>query len=77
MLDVRQLVTVAEITTNVRGLAVEVGIDDGNSGLDQPSVVNCDGVHTVDQASLTGPIGRVEEATLSNICSAVNYALGC
>jgi mRNA interferase MazF len=61
VLDVRSLVTIAEITTSVRGLAAEVDVDhtsigldhtsitlDHTSiGLDQESVVNCDCLHTV------------------------------
>jgi mRNA-degrading endonuclease toxin of MazEF toxin-antitoxin module len=79
VIDVRRLVTVAEITTNIRGLAVEVevGLGGHGAGLAQPSVVNCDGIHTIEQTSLTGPIGEVEEDTMSEVCSAVNYALGC
>ena len=77
VIDVRRLVTVAEITTNIRGLAVEVGLAEQSVGLDQPSVVNCDRIHTIEQTSLTGPIGEVEEDAMSEVCSAINYALGC
>jgi mRNA-degrading endonuclease toxin of MazEF toxin-antitoxin module len=77
VLDVRSLVTVAEITTSIRGLAAEVGIDHGELGLDRPSVINCDGLHTVVQASLTGPVGQVGDDTMQRVCSAVSYALGC
>lgn len=77
VLDVRELVTVAEISTSMRGLAAEVSLDHGEVGLDQPSVVNCDGLHTVPQASLTTYIGGVSDETMSNVCSAVVYALGC
>jgi mRNA-degrading endonuclease toxin of MazEF toxin-antitoxin module len=77
VLDARNLVTVAEITTSIRGLAAEVGIDHVEVGLDRPSVINCDGLHTVAQASLTGPIGRVGDDTMRKICSAVSYAHGC
>lgn len=77
VIDVRRLVTVAEITTNGRGLAVEVGLAGQGVGLDKPSVVNCDGIHTIEQTSLTGPVGEVEEDTMSDVCSAINYALGC
>jgi mRNA interferase MazF len=77
VLDVRGLVTVAEITTTIRGLAAEVGIDHVQVGLDQPSVINCDGLHTVAQASLTGPVGRVGDDVLRKVSSAVSYALGC
>jgi mRNA-degrading endonuclease toxin of MazEF toxin-antitoxin module len=77
VLDVRLLVTVAEISTAARGLAAEVAIDHEAVGLDQPSVVNCDGLHTVAQSRLTQRIGDVDEATLDRVCHAVSYALGC
>ncbi|MGH9078463.1 MAG: type II toxin-antitoxin system PemK/MazF family toxin [Acidimicrobiales bacterium] len=77
VLDARSLVTVAEITTSIRGLAAEVEIDHAEVGLDRPSVINCDGLHTVAQASLTGPVGRVGNDILHKVCSAVSYALGC
>ena len=77
VLDARSLVTVAEITTSIRGLAAEVDIDHAELGLDRPSVVNCDGLHTVVQASLVGPVGQVDEDTMQRVWSAVSYALGC
>ena len=77
VIEVRALVTVAEVTTSVRGLGAEVHVDHGDFGLDRPSVINCDGIHTVAQATLTGPIGEVGEDTMRKVCSAVSYALGC
>ena len=77
VLDVRALVTVAEITTSIRGLAAEVRLDHGDVGLDRPSVVNCDGLHTVPQASLTSYVGGVSDEAMRDVCSAVAYALGC
>lgn len=77
VLDVRSLVTVAEVTTSVRGLAAEVEVDNNEVGLNRPSVINCDGLHTIAQASLTGPIGRVSDDIMQKTCSAINYALGC
>jgi mRNA interferase MazF len=77
VIDVRELVTVAEVTTSIRGLAAEVDIDHGEVGLDRPSVINCDGIHTVAQAALTGPVGQVSDDTMRKVCSAVSYALGC
>ena len=76
VLDARSLVTVAEITTTIRGLAAEVDVDHIEVGLEQPSVINCDGLHTIAQASLYGPIGRVGEGVMRKVCSAVSYALG-
>ena len=77
VIEVRELVTVAEITTSIRGLAAEVDLDHGEVGLDRPSVVNCDGLHTVVQVTLTGRIGEVDDDTLHKVCSAVSYAIGC
>ena len=77
VLDVRELVTVAEVTTTVRGLATEVDVDHINVGLDRPSVINCDGIHTVTQSSLARPVGEVSDDTMRKVCSAVSYALGC
>jgi mRNA interferase MazF len=77
VLDARSLVTVAEVTTSIRGLAAEVDIDHVEVGLDRPSVINCDGLHTVEQALLTGPVGRVGDDIMRRVCSAVRYALGC
>jgi len=77
VIDVRQLVTVAEITTTIRGLAAEVEFDHHGAGLDQPSVVNCDGLHTVTRSSLTRRVGTVDDDTMGRVCWAVNYALAC
>ena len=77
VIEVRELVTVAEITTQARGLAAEVDFDSVGAGLDRPSVINCDGLHTVAQSSLTRRVGEVGEATMRSVCRAVSYALGC
>ena len=77
VLDVRSLVTVAEISTSARGLVAEVEVDHHEVGLDHESVINCDGLHTVAQSTLTTRVGEVDEATLERVCSAVSYALGC
>jgi mRNA interferase MazF len=77
VIDVRELVTVAEVTTSIRGLAAEVAFDHAEAGLDQPSVINCDGLHTVAQSSLTTFVGAVSDATMGEVCWAVSYAVGC
>lgn len=77
VIDVRELVSVAEVTTSIRGLAAEVDIDHDEVGLDRPSVINCDGIHTVAQTALTGPVGAVSDDVMQKVCSAVSYALGC
>ena len=77
VIDVRALVTVAEVTTSIRGLSSEVEIDHVDAGLERPSVINCDGIHTVNQSTLTGLIGRVGDEVMRQVCTAVSYALGC
>ncbi len=77
VLDVRALVTVAEITTSIRGLAAEVLINHLEVGLDEESAINCDGLHTVTQASLTTLVGTLTEDTMQRVCTAPSYALGC
>lgn len=77
VLDVRSLVTVAEVSASARGLAAEVEIDHRLVGLDRASVVNCDGLHTISQTMLATRVGEVDEDTMARVCSAVSYALGC
>ena len=76
VIDVRSLVTVAEISTTSRGLAAEVEVED-TVGLDRPSVVNCDGLHTIEQRVLTGRVGLVDEPLMNQVCEAIGDALGC
>ena len=47
------------------------------AGLDRECVVNTDGLHTIAQSTLTTRVGAVDEPTLSDVCRAVNDALGC
>jgi mRNA-degrading endonuclease toxin of MazEF toxin-antitoxin module len=77
VIDVRALVTVAEVTTSIRRLAAEVEFDFAGVGLKQPSVISCDGVHTVTRSSLTSYVGTVNEQTMAQVCRALIYALGC
>lgn len=77
VLEVRTLVTVAEITSTMRGLAAEVPIDHDLAGLDQESAINCDGLHTVPHSVLTRQVGAVDKNDLKRVCAAIDYALGC
>jgi mRNA interferase MazF len=49
-------VTVAPITTTIRGLSTEVPVDTAN-GLSAPSVVNCDNIATIPVEALGDQIG--------------------
>jgi mRNA interferase MazF len=77
VIDVRLLITVAEVTTSTRGIAAEIEFDFHSAGLSKPSAINCDGLHTITRASLTDYVGLVEPDTLRSVCRAISYALGC
>ncbi|MFT3851497.1 MAG: type II toxin-antitoxin system PemK/MazF family toxin [Ilumatobacteraceae bacterium] len=66
-------VTVAPITSRVRGLRTEVvvGID---NGLDQESVVNCDNIVTVDRAALGTRIGSLLDHQEPELAAAIAWA---
>lgn len=53
---VRHLVTVAPITSTIRGLSSEVPVGQRN-GLDQDSVVNLDSIATIPRGALLRPLG--------------------
>lgn len=60
-------VTVAPITTTIRGLSTEVAVGLEN-GLDQKSVISCDNIATIPVSSLGPQIGFLlagQEPTLS------------
>lgn len=51
-------VTVAPITSSVRGLSTEVAVGPDN-GLDHPSVISCDNVVTIPADAIGRQIGRL------------------
>ena len=71
---VRTAVTVAPVTTIVRGIPVEVplGLEDG---LPKPCVVNCDSLLTIPKAYLESRIARLSERKMEEIHKAVRFAL--
>jgi mRNA interferase MazF len=65
-------VAIAPITTTIRGLSTEVGVDTAN-GLTEPSVVSCDNITTIPVSALGPQIGLLldrQESTLSNAIQA-------
>lgn len=77
VLDVRELVTVAEITGSNRGLAVEVPVPASVDVAKPDSVINCDGLHTLRQSTLTALVGEVDDETMRAVCRATSFAIGC
>ncbi len=68
-------VTVAPLTSTIRGIASEVvvGVE---VGLKTPSAVNLDHIATVPRAELRVYVGTVNEAVMDRVRQSVLFALG-
>jgi mRNA interferase MazF len=66
-------VTVAPITTTIRGLSTEVPVDEAN-GLDGRSAVSCDNVTTIPTDTLGAQIGVLLERQESTLRTAIEAA---
>jgi len=66
-------VTVAPITSTIRGLSTEVPVGAAN-GLDKPSVVACDHVTTIPKAALGGRIGLLLDGQERDLSEAIHAA---
>ena len=75
-LDFLNRVTVAPITSTIRGSPTEVvlGIEDG---MKHPCAVNLDHVITVPRAGLGRLVGHVSPIRLAEVCRALAFAVGC
>ena len=67
-------ITVAEVTSTVRGIRSEVPVG-RQEGLRGRSVVNTDNLHTLPKRLLTERIGRLGPAKLEALASAICYSL--
>jgi mRNA interferase MazF len=67
-------VTVAPITTTVRGLSTEVPVDAAN-GLAEASVVSCDHVTTIPTSALAAQIGVLLDRQEQTLSDAIRAAL--
>jgi mRNA interferase MazF len=69
-------VTVAPVTSSIRGAPSEVpiGIDEGLKGA---SAVNLDHLQTVEQRLLTTYVGRLSAEKMTAVCEALAVATGC
>ena len=69
-------VTVAPITSTIRGVPSEVmlDIDDGMKG---PCAVNLHNAVTISQSRLGRRISQLSAARMEEVCHALRFALGC
>jgi len=69
-------VTIAPITSTVRGVPSEVRLD-GDDGMKAPCAVNLHNVITVSQRRLGKRVAQLSRERMKEICAAVRFALGC
>lgn len=69
-------VTVAPITSTIRGVASEVGLGpvDGMKG---PCAVNLHNIVTVPKDGLGRLVAHLDAQRLDEVCTAIAFALGC
>lgn len=66
-------ITVAPITTTIRGLSTEVRVNSAN-GLAGDSVVSCDNITTIPKSALGKQIGMLLERQESSLSEAIRAA---
>lgn len=69
-------VTVAPITSTIRGVPSEVVIDEAE-GMKNVCAVNLHNVVTVSKARLGKRVARLNPARMEQICAAIRFSLGC
>ena len=69
-------VTVAPITSTLRGVPSEVALNEGD-GMKGPCAVNLHNAVTVAQRRMGRRVARLGSTRMSEICQALRFALGC
>lgn len=69
-------VTVAPITSTIRGVPSEVVLNE-DDGMKAPCAVNLHNAVTVSQARLGRRLARLSSLRMSEICAALRFSLGC
>jgi mRNA interferase MazF len=72
-----QRILVAPCTTTVRGLASEVVLEPDSDPIPRRSAVNLDSVESVSVAVLVSRLGRLADARMREICTALEVAVDC
>jgi len=73
--EVRELVTVAPLTTRARRIPSEVGLDK-RDGLPRACVANLDTMTTIPKATLSARIATLDPVKLADVARAIRFALG-
>lgn len=68
---------IAPCTTTIRGLPSEVILEPAEDPIPRATAVNLDSIESVSVATLTQRMGRLSDDRMSQICAALNIAMGC
>jgi mRNA-degrading endonuclease toxin of MazEF toxin-antitoxin module len=71
----RDRVTVAPVTSHIRGLDAEVLLDQ-NDGVEQTCVVNLDVIATIPREDLTEKVSQLGDQRIAQVEKAIHHALG-
>jgi mRNA interferase MazF len=69
-------VTVAPITSAIRGVPSEIALSE-DDGMKTPCIVNLHNVVTVSKAHLGRRVALLSDERMKDICAALGFALGC
>ena len=69
-------VTVAPVTSTIRGVPSEVVLD-GEDGMKSPCAVNLHNAVTVSQQRLGKRVAQLSSARMNEVCAALRFSLGC
>jgi len=75
-IDYLSAVTVAPITSTIRGVPSEVVLSE-KDGMKHPCAVNLHNVVTVSKARLGRRVATLNAERLAEVCAALGFALGC
>ena len=73
-IQVREFVTVSQVTTVIRGLPVEVSLS-RKEGMPKECVINCDVISTIPKALLAEKICFLGSEKMKEVESAIKFAL--
>jgi mRNA interferase MazF len=69
-------ITIAPITSAIRGVASEVVLD-AEDGMKHPCAVNLHNLATVEKELLGRRVAHLDSQRMKQICAALAYAMGC
>jgi mRNA interferase MazF len=69
-------VTVAPITSTIRGVPSEVVLSE-EDGMKAPCAVNMHNAVTISQQRLGKRVARLDSVRMSEVCAALRFSLGC